>query len=402
MLKYSYKAKDDQGKTIKGLVEAKDAKGAVAVIKAQGLLVISLREIKELETKKTLIRFFQRITTADLATFTRQLSTMITAGLSLPDALEILRDQTKPAFALVLKDILRSIEEGGVSLTEALQKHERVFGKVYISLIKAGETAGVLDEVLARLADNLEKQKEFGSKIKGAMIYPVIIVVGMVGVMVIMMVFVLPKIMTMFSEFGTELPLPTRVLIAVSNLMTHFWWAGILGGIGLVFGWRSVSKTGVGRKRIDTLKLKLPILGNLQKQVALTEMVRTLALLVKTGIPLVEALNIIGEGMNNVVFQEGLLSAAGQVEKGFPLAAALAEHENFPPILTQMISVGEETGKLDEVLFRVSSYFESESEHTVKGLTTAIEPLIMVVLGIGVAFLVMSVIMPMYSLTSQF
>jgi len=401
MLKYSYRAKDREGKTVKGLVEAQDEKAVVALLKERGLMVVFLKEVKGLEAKKTLTGFFQRITVADLAIFTRQLSTMITAGLGLTDALVLLKTQAKAGLASVIDDVEHAIESG-VSLAEALKKHEKVFGKVYIALVEAGETAGVLDEVLVRLADNLEKQKEFRSKIKGAMIYPVIIILGMLGVGVIVMVFVLPKVLTLFSEMGTSIPLPTRILIAVSGLMTRFWWLGGLLILGLVFAWRAANRNASSKRAIDKFKFKLPILGNLQKQVALTDIIRTLALLVKTGIPLVTALNIISGGVDNLVYQEALLEAGNKVEKGFPLAVSLAENGNFPPLLTQMIAVGEETGKLDEVLFKVSGYFESEADHAVKGLTTAIEPLIMIVLGIGVGFLVISVIMPIYSLTSQF
>lgn len=400
-MKFSYRAKNRQGQTIKGQVEARGQKEAVLLLREKDLLVFDIKEVRGADVKKTFTHFFGRVGLGDLATFTRQLSTMITAGLALPEALDTLRGQAKPAMSLIIEDILHSIE-AGTSFSAALKKHEGSFGRVYIALITAGEAAGVLDEVLARLADNLEKEREFRGKIKGAMIYPAIIILGMGGVGLVFMVVVLPQIMNLFVEFNVALPLPTKILIAVSGFFKNFWWLiGPLIG-GLFFVWRSINRTRAGKERVDKFKLKLPIFGNLTKQVTLTETVRTLALLVKTGIPLVGALNIISEGMENLVYRDGLRSAAAKVEKGFPLAVALAENENFPSILTQMIAVGEETGKLDEVLFKVAHYFETGAEDAVRGLTTAIEPLIMIVLGLGVGFLVAAVIMPMYQLTTQF
>jgi type IV pilus assembly protein PilC len=283
-----------------------------------------------------------------------------------------------------------------------LEKHPRVFTEVFVSLIRAGEAAGVLDKVLARLSDNLEKQKEFSSKVKGAMIYPAIIVVGMGIVGTIMMIFVIPKLLGLYKEFNAELPLPTKILMTISGLATQFWWIVLIGlGAGFFF-FQNFQKTPFGKKKIDEVKLRLPIVGGLQKMTILTEMTRTLGLLVSTGISIIDGLNIVSHAVGNSIYEEELQTAAKQVEKGLPLAGILAEYEEFPPVVTQMIAVGEETGKLDEVLTKLSVYFESESENLVKGLTTAIEPLIMIVLGLGVGFLVIAVILPIYNLTTAF
>jgi len=399
--RFNYKAKNKEGKTVKGLVEARGQKEAVAILRSRNLIVFSLKKVQGGILAKFSVRFLQRVMFSDLAAFTRQLSTMITAGLALPDSLVLLRDQAKPAFARIIDDVLKTVEGGG-ALSLALGNHKDVFGQVYISSVKAGETGGVLDEVLKRLADNLEKQQEFQAKVKGALIYPVIIVVGMVGVGAVMMIFVVPKLLSLYAEFGTTLPAPTRALMAVSAFMSKFWWLVLLIMLCLGWGFRLVQKTHEGKRKIDEIKFKIPIFGVLAKQVALTEMTRTLALLVKTGIPIVDALQVIAQGMGNLVFSEGLIEASRKVEKGFPIATSLAEDPAFPPILTQMLAVGEETGQLDEVLLKMSNYFESESEMAVKALTTAIEPIIMVVLGVGVGFLIISIIMPMYNLTNQF
>jgi len=399
--KFNYQAKDKAGKTIKGLVEAADEKQAASALRSKGLVLFNLSPSRQDILKLASERLIHRIGLGEIATFTRQLSTMITAGLTVADALRILKEQSSPGFAQVIDDILRSVE-GGTSLAEALEKHPRVFNEVFVSLIRAGEAAGVLDKVLARLSDNLEKQKEFSSKVKGAMIYPAIIVVGMGIVGTIMMIFVIPKLLGLYKEFNAELPLPTKILMTISGLATQFWWIVLIGlGAGFFF-FQNFQKTPFGKKKIDEVKLRLPIVGGLQKMTILTEMTRTLGLLVSTGISIIDGLNIVSHAVGNSIYEEELQTAAKQVEKGLPLAGILAEYEEFPPVVTQMIAVGEETGKLDEVLTKLSVYFESESENLVKGLTTAIKPLIMIVLGLGVGFLVIAVILPIYNLTTAF
>ncbi|TSC53519.1 MAG: Uncharacterized protein LiPW16_376 [Microgenomates group bacterium LiPW_16] len=244
----------------------------------------------------------------------------------------------------------------------------------------------MLDQVLARLAENLEKEREFNSKIKGAMIYPAIILVGMFVVVFIMMTMVVPKLTALYKDFGITLPIATRLLISISDFFVAFWWLILAGTVGAILGFRAWRKTPVGTRILDSLVLRLPIWGNLKKQIVLVEFTRTLGLLVGAGLPIIEALNIVSDSLDNIIYQEGVKEAAQKVD---------------PPILGQMIKVGEETGKLDESLLKLSRYFESESEQMVRGLTTAIEPLIMIVLGVGVGFLVWAIIMPMYQLMTQ-
>ncbi len=401
MRKFNYKAKDKQGKTVKGVVEAAGEKQAAKVLRDKGLVPISLSFSKRDIFKVISERYFQRIGLAELATFTRQLSTMVTAGLTVADALRILKEQSSPKFGHVIDDVLRSVE-GGATLAESLENHPRVFGEVYIALVRSGEAAGVLDEVLSRLAENLEKEREFRNKVKGAMIYPVVIIVGMVAVGGIMMVFVIPKLLGLYQEFEAELPMATKILITISNLATRFWWITLLIIVVAVFSLRNFQKTPVGKKKIDRLKIQLPVVGGLIKMSIMAEMTRTLGLLVGTGISIIDALTIVSRAVGNSVYEEELQVAADRVEKGLPLGGTLAEYEDFPPVVPHMVSVGEETGKLDEVLTKLSQYFESESEQMVKGLTTLIEPLIMVVLGLGVGFLIIAVILPIYNLTTSF
>jgi len=400
MEKFKYRAKDKDGKTVEGLVEAGSINQAAKILRERGLLVINLNQKGEnlvLQIKRGL----GRVTVQDKVNFTRQLSTMINAGLTITESLAILELQASPALTNLISDVLHRVESG-VTLSEALEKHSSVFDQIYIALIRSGETAGVLDKVLSRLADNLEKQTEFRRKIKGAMVYPIIIIGGMLAVMAVMIIFVIPKLTTIYEEFQADLPTSTKILIAVSKFASHYWWLAIGLLAGLVFLGRLLSKNPLFRRRFDELLFKLPIIGKLRKSMILTEFTRTLGLLIGSGILIVEAIEVTTKSLNSPNYEEKMKEVSKEVEKGLPLATALARTEIFPPLLPQMVAVGEETGKLDEVLGKVSTYFEQGADTAVKGLTTAIEPLIMIVLGVGVGFLMLSIIMPIYNLTSKF
>ncbi len=401
MKRFNYKAKDRLGRVVSGEVEANDINSGAKLVRSKGYFVISL--IPKIDSPFALIkRIREKITTNDVANFTRQLSTMINAGLPITEALLILRSQAKKSMQTVVAQLLADVEAGD-SFSNALIKHPKVFGKTYIALVKSGEVGGVLDAVLMRLADNLEKQQEFGSKVKGALIYPVIIVFGMFVVGIIMLVFVIPRLLSLYSDLNAELPVPTKILIGVSDFFVHYWFIVFaLLGIGF-YVLRLYRATPEGRRKIDELIFKIPVYGDLQRQIILTDLTRTLAMMVGAGVPILDALHITSEVVGNTLVSDALIDASNQVEKGFPVAFAFSKHpEAFPFILSQMIAVGEETGKMDEILGKISHIFEVESDEKVKGLTAAIEPIVMAVLGIGVGFLVIAVILPIYSLTSSF
>jgi type IV pilus assembly protein PilC len=400
MKKFNYRAKDKEGKSVKGVVEARDEKQAAKILQEKGLLVITITPFRKSITTQA-APIFSRITTTDLVNFTRQLSTMVTAGLQLTTALEILENQSRPAMMKVVTDVRREIEAGG-TLAKAMEAHPFVFDQVYVALIRAGEAAGSLDKVLSRLADNLENKREFQRKITGALIYPAIVVLGMGGVGAIMIFFVIPKMMTIYEEFQAELPLVTKILLSISNFVLNFWYIALVLLAGLVIGFRILSKNPQFQSQVDNITFRLPIIGRLKKVTMLTEFTRTLSMLVGSGVLIVDALKITTQSFSSPLYRKTMEEATKKVEKGIPLATAMAQSDIFPPILPQMIAVGEETGKIDEVLTKVSVYFEEEAETAVKGLTTAMEPIIMIVLGIGVGFLIIAVIMPIYNLTSQF
>ena len=397
---YKYTAKNEYGETLKGKVEAKSKNQAASALMGRKLLVIDIKPINVtslsfIETK------LMGVKTNDLVNFTRQLATMINAGLPLASALAILQEQSKPAMTAVVSKLLKDVESGK-SFAGALQQHPDIFSRVYIQLVKAGEAGGVLDDVLERLALMMEKQKDFRSKTIGAMIYPVIVLLAMVGVAFIMMVFVMPQMTSMYADFSAELPFNTKVLIAVSNFMAQYWWLFILSTILGFLGLRTWYKTEKGEAVIDKLILKIPIIGNLRTKTVLTEFARTLSLLIHAGVALLEALDIVAEALKSVTFRDAIKQSKDEVEKGVSLSQAIEIYDIFPPILSQMVAVGEETGKIDEILAKLAEYYEKETEYAIKNLTTMIEPLILIILGVGVGFMVISIIMPIYNLTGQF
>lgn len=398
MQRFRFKARTDGGELRKGIVEAQSESSAAQVLRDQKLVII---EIHELGNTKSIFSLGAKVKFEDVVNFTRQLATMIGAGLPLTDALSILQVQVPPSLQSIVADVLRSIE-GGATFGDALAQHPETFTRVYISLVRAGEAAGVLDTILTRLADTLEKQREFREKTKGAMIYPVIVLIGMLLVTSVMMIFVLPKLTLMYKDFNITLPLMTRILIGMSDFMVNSWYIMLVGIAGGSYAFQAWRKTAIGSYQWDAIVLKLPIFGKIKSMVLMTEFTRTLALLASAGVSLVESLGIVKEVADSEVMRKALGEVAKDVEKGNPLAISLAKHPVFPMIVSQMTSVGEQTGKLDEILNRVAGYFENESEHAIKNLSTAMEPIIMLLLGVGVGFLIIAIIVPIYNLTSAF
>ncbi len=401
MKRFVYKARDKEGKTINGEVEAQDAAMAAKLVRSKGLMVLNIKP-KQIGILSFFTSARNRISSREIANFTRQFATMINAGLPITESLNILRVQSEEKMEPIVAKILGDIENGE-SLSNSFSRFPSVFSPTYVALIKAGETGGVLDQVLNRVADNLEKSEEFKGKVIGALIYPIIIVIGMILVSIVMMIFVIPKLLSLYSQFDATLPLPTQIVIGISNLTIRFWWLLLIIIIGAVTAFSSFSKTKAGRYKIDELLFKVPIFGELQKRIMLTELARTLALMVGAGVPIIEGMEVTAAAMGNVIIKDALMDASRQVQKGFPIAYSFAKHpEAFPYIFSQMIAVGEESGKIDEVMGKLAQVFETESDQKVKTLTAAIEPIVMVILGIGVGFLVISVILPIYNLTSKF
>lgn len=397
---FEYTARDREGKKIKGKIESPSKKRAAALLRERNLVIISLVPQKTDLGFVYQLKKLQKVGEKDKATFTRLLATMLSTGLTITDALENLAFQTEnPRFKETISEMLRDIE-GGASLSAAFSRHGDIFDEIYISLVKTGEAAGTLDKTLKRLAESLEKEKEFKGKIRGALLYPAIVSMAMIGVGILMMVVVVPKISVVYEEAGAILPLPTLLMISLSKFITTRWYF-LLGGIFFVYlFFQSLKKTEQGKIVLGNLAFKIPVFGELNKQAALTSFVRTLGVLLESGLSILEALRLTSKTIGENVYKLILEEAAVQVEKGFPLSAILKSREEFPSIIGQMIAVGEETGTLDEVLGRLSSYFEGETETKIKNLTTALEPLIIVVMGAAVAGLAVAVLMPIFNLVN--
>lgn len=397
---FKYLVKNKQGENIRGKVEAVSKAQAVSTLMGRDLFVIDVTHLGQQDGILNSL-MHNKVKFTDLVNFTRQLATMINAGLPLATSLSILEEQGKTEMAKLTGNLLKDVE-GGMNFSAALSKYKESFSRIYVQLVKAGEMGGVLDSVLDRLATTMEKEKDFRAKTKGAMIYPVIILIAMTAVVAVMMIAVIPKLTAMYQDFGADLPATTKVLMSVSNFFVHSWWFIALVAVGFFLSIRAWKKTPQGEKAIDAFFLKMPIVGVLKQKIVLTNFTRTLSLLLGAGVSLLEALDIVASAIESAVYREQLHEVNKQVEKGVTLSDAIARYENFPSILYQMIAVGEETGKLDEILTKISEYFEKESEYAIKNLTTAIEPMIMILLGLGVGFIVVAIIMPIYSLTSQF
>jgi len=399
-MKLSYKATTTEGKIVEGVLEAKDTKEAAYYLREKQLLPIRVTAIKD-SGRFNPFSFIQKNHTADLVLFTRQLSSMLTSGLTLIQSLGILKEQLQDVHMQeVVNGIIAQVQEGK-PLSSALVKYPELFTPVYISLIKAAEGSGFLDKILLRLADNLEKQQKLKGTLKSALLYPVIVVVLMVVVVGVMMIFVIPQLTGLYQNLNIPLPFATQVVVAISNFLVVFW-PFVIGIVGAgIFAYSRFVKTDSGELIRDTMILKIPLFGQMTEKGIITEFSRTFGLLVGAGTLVVQSLVETADVAGNRIYKNAILDISRRVEKGITVGDAMQAYPLFPPLLVQMVKIGEQTGKLDESLLKASEYFEGEVEGQVKTLTTAMEPFIMVVLGIGVAFLIISIITPIYNLTSS-
>lgn len=399
---FKFVGKDNQGKVRRGDVEAGGVEQAAGILRDLKIVPVKIVPRKRsLPGFSVLKEHLGRVGGGEVAVFTRQLATMVSSGLPLSRSLEVLIGQTRnERFEEVLAQILRDVQAGS-SLSTSMSKHPQVFSKVYVSLVRAGEASGSLDKILLRLAENQEKQQAFIGRTRGALIYPLIVSVGMVAVFIIMIVFVIPKLTAMYKDLGAELPLPTRIIIAFSDFLVSFWWVTILAVAAGGAGFARLGKTAAGKKALARVSLRLPIFGKITTKTQLAGVSRTLALLIESGVPILEALDISRGSVSNLLYAQALTEVTRSVEKGSSLSGSLARNDLFPSILSQMIQVGEETGNMAGVLSRVGEFFENEIDQLVKNLSSALEPIIMVLLGVMVGFLILAVILPIYSLTSQ-
>ena len=396
MPSFSYVARDSvSGREIRSSVEASSEASAVAALLNRNLLVVSISE----KIGKKGRTSGGKVSLADLVIFTRQLATMIDAGLAMVQSLQALADQTDNK---VMRDVIKDVTtrvEGGDSFSDALQKHPKVFNRLYYSMVGAGEKGGLLAEILARLATYLENTARLRKKVKSSLMYPVAVTIVAIGITIFLMVVVVPVFKDVFSGFGGELPAPTRYLIAVSNFMKSNIIVIFLGLGGIVGGWFYYISTPVGRAFWDAKRIKLPIFGIIAHKICLARFARTMASLVRSGVPILEVLTIVQNTVGNVVMENALKTAAVDIERGEGISTALAKHPVFPVMIIRMLTAGEQAGKIDNMLERVADFLDEEIKTTLDGLTSLIEPLLIVFLGVVVGGIVVCMFLPIFKLS---
>jgi type IV pilus assembly protein PilC len=396
---YAYKVRDRAGKIVQGTVEAESETAVVGRLRQMGLAPLLIEEHKASLGKKELhFPWSGRVKPKDIAVMSRQFATMINSGLSLLRALNILAEQTDSAGLREALSIVRSDVEKGQSLSQALAKHPKVFSRLYVAMIKAGETGGVLDKTLLRMAETMEKEVALRHKIKSAMTYPVVVFGLVIIIVSAMLLFVVPMFKNLYGQLGGTLPLPTRVLILLSDFIKKAWFIWLPGTIGAVVGFRKWIQTEKGRAKWDAIKLKMPVFGVLVHKTALSRYSRTLAALFRSGVPILQGLDIVKETVNNAVMADAVTEVQLSVKEGASIAKPLEEHAIFPPMVVQMMLVGEETGALDTMLEKIADFYDQEVDATVEALTSLIEPLLIAVMGVAVGGMVVALYMPMFNI----
>ncbi len=400
---YAYKAQDDKGRVKNGKVSAVNAEAAARELAQKGLKPVTLEETDAagLSGEVRIPGITDRVAAKEVAVFSRQFATMIASGLSLLRALSILAEQTEnTTLAEVILGVKTDVEQGK-SLSQALEAHPKVFSKLYVSMVRSGETGGLLDDSLLRLADTLEAQVALKNKIRSAMMYPMAVAVLVVLITAAMLIFIVPMFDGLYADLGgASLPVPTQILLAISGFLTSFWWVAVLGGIVSWVVFRRWKQTEGGRYAWDSIKLRMPIFGKLIHKSALARFAQTMAALTKSGVPILQAMEIVAETSGNAVVEEAVMASRASVSEGESIAKPMAERKIFPPMVVQMVAVGEETGALDTMLEKIGEFYDNEVETMVEGLTSLIEPLLIVVLGGVVGGMLIALYLPMFNIVN--
>jgi len=396
MLTFSYQARDASGKLVSGEIEAPDQQSAANILVSRNLMVVAL---KSGSARKGGVKRHQgKVKAQDLVVFTRQLATMMDAGLPLVQSLTALEEQTdSKTFKPILRHITEKVEQGD-AFSQALAQHPKVFSRLFVSMVEAGETGGLLAEILDRVASYLEATARLKKKVKSAMSYPTIVCVIALSIALFLIVKVIPIFADIYKDFGAQLPMPTQVLIRISEVIRSYF-VIVLGGLGLmIFAVAKLKHTRRGAEIWDRIKLRLPIFGKLIHKIAMSRFARTFAALLRSGVPILETLRIVGQSSGNTMVEQAVEQTAVSIERGDNLALALGQHRIFPPMLVRMVSAGEQTGKVDVMLEKISDFYDEEIEATLSGLTSLIEPLLIVFLGVVVGSIVICMFLPIFKL----
>ena len=402
MPEYFYTAKSFKGETKSGVISSKDQSELARILHQEGYFLISASlEEKEVKTKKTLISlpFLGGVSITEKMFFTRNLQVMIGAGISLPRAIRILAGQARSKkFKAALSNIADEITRGK-NFSDSLKKYSNIFPELFQSIIKVGEETGTLEETLKTLTQQMEREHELKSKIKGAMLYPAVIICAMLGIGIVMLIMVVPKLAETFKELNIELPLTTRLIISLGTFLAEKWYLAVAIIVVILLLLRTILKTKIGKRIIDKTVLKIPIISSITRKTNSAYTARTLSSLFSSGVPIVRALEVVSGSLGNFYFKRAMADAAEKVRKGSKLSEALKFHENiYPTIVIQMIEVGEETGETSGILSKLADFFEEEVSNATKNLSAVIEPVLMLLIGAAVGFFAISMVQPMYSM----
>jgi type IV pilus assembly protein PilC len=404
MAQYKYTARNNLGKMIEGVVEAQVQKLAIEKLRSQRYTVMSLTEVKASADGGNFLDrlnpFKGSIKAKDLVIFSRQLATLVSAGVPIVQGLNILEEQIEsPNFKKVITGV-RSDIESGIAIADALKKHPKAFTELYVSMIRAGETGGVLDAILERLSAYLESAEALKSKVKGAMVYPTV-VAGVAGsVTLFLLVGVIPTFKKVFASFGHELPLPTQILMNFSDILRAHLFMILCLPVAFFFAFRSWYKTETGRTEVDKLAIRLPVMGDLVKKVAVAKFTRTLGTLIKSGVPILQALDTVAKTSGNRVIELTIMKARESIREGEKIADPLKASGVFPPMVLQMISVGEETGNLETMLTKIADFYDQEVDTAIKAMTSLIEPAVICVMGVVIGAIVICMFLPIFEMSS--
>jgi type IV pilus assembly protein PilC len=398
MATYSYAAINAQGLEASGEISAPDPNAAREQLRVRGLLANMLEELPA-SGEDSVRTVFKKIKPKSLQIFSRQFATMIEAGLNVVSALVILEEQTDDKYLAKVIEELRGDVEGGLLLSQALARHPKVFSRLYVSMVEAGEAAGILDQVLDRVAFQIEKDTQIKRRVKGAMIYPTMVLIFATLVLIGMLMFLVPIFVKIFSQLGGELPTLTQWVVNASNLLRDKWFIILPGMGGAVVGFRRWKKSEHGRKLWDRFKLKIPMkIGQVVLKVTMARFSRTLSTLVAAGVDIIKALEITGQTAGNWVIEEALNDVRVRVHEGVPIAQPLIENDIFPPMVAQMVKIGEETGELEKMLGKIADFYEDEVDASIQSLTSIIEPLMMILVGLMVGVIIIAMYMPMFKM----
>lgn len=399
---YKYKANNKENKVVSGLVEASNEIEVEQILADKDLKIISIELESETVKKDKFQIVIGGVKPKEVVIFSRQFAVMVAANVAIVQALKLLTEQTENIkFKMAISEIADDIDEGS-RLSDALAKKDKIFSSFYVSVVRAGETSGKLDEVLNYLADELEKEYDMTSKIKGAMIYPAFVVTMMIGAGIFMMIFVVPKLTDVIAESGGELPMATKILIGVSDILIGYWWALIIAVIGLVVLYGYLNKNPETKRYLDILKLKLPIFGKLIQRIHLVRFTRSMQTLIVGGVNISKSLAIAEDVIDNSVYKDLIKQTKKEIEDGNSISTAFLASEAVPTMVSQMMSIGEKTGKLDLVLEKITDFYTREIDNIVANLMTLMEPLIMVSMGVAVGIMVAAIMMPMYNMANNF